>query len=476
MAHKWIPAVFLAVCVACATNPATGRSNFNTLSEADEVALGREADTQVRKEMGVYEDAAWQAYVNRVGQTLAKKSHRPSLPWSFAVVDAPAINAFALPGGFVYLTRGILPFLRDEAELANVLGHEIAHVTARHGAQAYSKQQAAGLLVGLGRIFAPDRYQGILGVAEGGLGLLFLKHGRDAEREADQFGVGYAAGNGWDPAGMTGMLATLGRLSEASGSRRGVPNFLSTHPAPEDRITELRTTVAAAAGPGSRTTNAAEFSRRLDGLVFGDSREQGMVRGRAFVHPILRFSLEFPDGWEIANGAQQVVAQPPQEDAQVVMILQVVADASRPPAEVARAVMAEAQMAARAGQNTTINGLRAFVGTFSGEGQVVNAAFIASGGQTYLLAGIATEAAFSSGQRAFGDTIGSFRPISQQEADGLQPDRIDMYTARSGDTWASIAQRVSNGAIGPASLAVMNGSAPESRPAAGAQIRVVVRR
>jgi predicted Zn-dependent protease len=473
--HKWIPLVFVALVAACVTNPATGGKSFNTLSEANEVALGRQADAQVRQEMGVYDDAAWQSYVSRVGLTLARKSHRPSLPWTFAVVDASAVNAFALPGGFIYLTRGILPFLRDEAELANVLGHEIAHVTALHGAQAYSKQQFAGGALAIGQIFAPRKYQGLLGVAEGALGLMFLKHGRDAEREADQFGVGYAAGNGWDPAGMTGMLTTLGRLSEASGSSRGVPNFLSTHPAPADRIEELRATVAAVTGTGSRTTNAADFNRRLDGLVFGDSREQGMVRGRAFVHPILRFSLEFPDGWQIANGAQQVVAQPPQE-APFAMILQVVADASRPPAEVARAVMAEAQMTAHSGGNTTINGLRAFVGTFSGEGQVVNAAFIASGGQTYLLAGISTEAAFNSGQRAFSETIGSFRSLSQREADAIQPDRVDSYTVRSGDTWASIAQGISKGAISGPSLAVMNGSAPDDRPAAGARIRVVVRR
>jgi predicted Zn-dependent protease len=473
--HKWFPAVLLAFGVACATNPATGRSDFNTMSEADEVALGRQADVQVRQEMGVYDDAAWQAYVNRVGQALAKNSHRPGLPWTFAVIDSPAVNAFALPGGFVYLTRGILPFLRDEAELANVLGHEIAHVTARHGAQAYSKQQAAGLLVGLGRIFAPERYQGLVGAAEGGLGLLFLKYGRDAEREADQFGVGYAAKAGWDPAGMTGMLGTLVRLSEASGSRRGVPNFLSTHPAPEDRIEELRVAVAAAAGPGSRTTNAAEFSRRLDGLVFGDSREQGMVRGRAFVHPVLKFSLEFPEGWQIANSAQQVVAQP-QDEAQLAMILQVVADTSRSPEEVARAVMAESQMQQQSGQNTTINGLRTFVGTYVGEQQVVRAAFIAAGGQTYLLAGMATQASFNSGQRAFDGTIASFRPLSEQEANAIQSDRVDNYTVRSGDTWVSIAQNTAKGAISGPSLAVMNGSSPETRPAVGARIRTVARR
>ena len=128
--------VGLALAVACATNPATGRRQLILMSEAEEIQLGRQSDAEVRQQMGVYQDAALQRYVDRVGQRLARSSHRPNLPWTFTVVDEPAVNAFALPGGFIYLTRGILPFLRDEAELAAVLGHEIGHVDARHSAEA----------------------------------------------------------------------------------------------------------------------------------------------------------------------------------------------------------------------------------------------------------------------------------------------------------------------------------------------------
>jgi len=460
------------VAMACVTNPATGRRQMNLLSEAEEIALGRESDKQVRAEMGVYRDAGWQAYVSRIGLAMAKKSHRPNLPWSFAVIDAAAVNAFAIPGGFVYITRGILPFLRSEAELANVIGHEIAHVTALHGASAYTRQQLFGAGVGLGRVLAPDKYQGALGAAEGALGLLYLKYGREAELEADRFGVGYAAGAGWDPEGMVGLLSTLGRLSDAAGSRRGVPNFLSTHPLPDDRIEAVRAVADAARGPGARTVNASELTGRLPGLVWADSREQGIVRGQEFLHPILRIALQFPAGWQIANGATQVVAQPG-DQAQAAMVLQAVPGASGSPAQVARAKMTEAGYVETAGGDSTINGLRAHVGIYMGEGQAVQAAFITSGSQTYVLAGLAALEAFAGARRLFETTIRSFRPLTQAQADRIQPYRIGQYTVRGGDTWASIAASASAGDDSASTLAIMNGALPDSMPPAGSRIRVV---
>ncbi|MDA1306284.1 MAG: M48 family metalloprotease [Acidobacteria bacterium] len=478
MTHK-LPALLLVVAtaVACVTNPATGQRQFNLLSEQDEVALGKQADAQVRQEMGLYPDQGWQDYVNRVGQALAKTSHRPQLPWTFAVVDAQAINAFALPGGYIYLTRGILPFLHDEAEMANVLGHEIAHVTALHGATAYSRQQAAGLGIGIGRILAPPDQQGWFTAAEASLGLLFLKHGRDAELEADRLGVGYAATSGWNPSGMAGMLSTLGRLSEASGSSRGVPNFLSTHPLPADRVEQVSTVADAARTSSATRVNEAEFNRRLDGLVFGDSREQGMVRGRNFLHPILRIALRFPQGWQVNNGAQQVAAMPEAENQQRVLLLEVVESGGRSPAQAGRARMQEAQLIERAGENVTINGLQAFVGVFSGgtgnEAIVARVAFISHGGRLYQVAGVASQNAFSQADPDFRETIGSFRGLSAAEADRVQPARLDFYTARSGDTWESLAKR-SDGTVSASALAIMNGAQPSSRPAVGARVRVVI--
>jgi predicted Zn-dependent protease len=468
--------IVIATAIACVTNPATGQRQFNILSEGDEVALGKQSDAQIRQEMGVYADQALQDYVNRVGQAMAQKSHRPQLPWTFAVVDASAINAFALPGGYIYLTRGILPFLKNEAEMANVLGHEIAHVTAMHGATAYSRQQGIGLGLGIGRIFAPENRQGLFSMAEGAFGLLFLKNGRDAELEADRLGVGYAANGGWNPSGMAGMLNTLGRLSEASGSSRGVPNFLSTHPLPEDRVEKVQAAADAARTSTTTRVNADEFARRIDGLVFGDSREQGIIRGRDFLHPILRMALQFPQGWQISNGAQQVVAQP-EGDQPMAVMMEIVDDGGRGPAQAGRARMAQAELTERAGESTTINGLPAFVGVWSGgtgqEAIVARVAFIAHAGRLYQVAGVAAENAFSQADPTFRQVIGSFRGMSAAEADRVQPARVDFQTVRSGDTWASLAKS-SGGAVTASALAIMNGADPSSTPKAGTRVRVVI--
>ncbi len=470
-------ALVVSTAIACATNPATGKRQFNILSDSSEVALGKEADGQVRQEMGLYGDQGWQDYVNRVGQAMAKQSHRPELPWSFAVVDQSAINAFALPGGYIYLTRGILPFLKTEAEMANVLGHEIAHVTAKHGAAAYSKQTFVGGGLAVGRILAPPDKAVLFDAAEMSLGLLFLKHGRDAEFEADKLGVGYAAISGWNPSGMAGMLTTLGRLSEAGGSSRGVPNFLSTHPLPADRVTRVEEIATTARTASSTRVNADEFTQRLDGLVFGDSREQGILRGRDFLHPIMRFALRFPDQWQVSNGAAQVTAQPAGNDTMAVL-LEVVEGNAQNPAQAGRAIMASAKMTEVSGGSTTVNGLPAFVGVFRGgagnEAFTARVAYIAHGGRLYQLAGLATDAAFSQADAVFRDTIGSFRALSQAEADRVQPARIDFHTARSGDTWASLAKSLSGGAISASALAIMNGADPSSTPRVGTRLRVVV--
>ena len=185
-------AAALALLAACATNPVTGKKQMSLLSEAEELAIGQQQDAEIRREMGVYDDPELQRYVSDIGQELARNSHRPNLPWTFTIVDSPAINAFALPGGYVYLTRGILAYLDDESELAGVLGHEIGHVTARHAAQAYTRQAQASLGLTVLSIFVPST-QPFADLGATGLGVLFLRHGREAELEADRLGVEYGS-------------------------------------------------------------------------------------------------------------------------------------------------------------------------------------------------------------------------------------------------------------------------------------------
>ena len=475
--HTALAIAFLTLA-SCATNPVTGQRELALMSEEQEIQLGRQSDAEIRKTMGVYNDPELQRYVQEIGLRLAKASERPNLPWSFAVVDSPAINAFAVPGGFIYLTRGILPFLDSEAELAGVLGHEIGHVTARHSVAQYSRQTAAGVGLGVLGIFIPQVQQAAP-LAEAGLGALFLKYGRDDEREADRLGVKYTAGNGWDPAGVAGMLTTLARLDEASGSRRGVPNWLSTHPAPADRVEEAQAFIAEAraGNPGADAVNKAAYLAQVDGVLFGDSPEKGLVRGGEFLHSDLRFALRFPEGWEVSNSDAQVVAKHP--DADHYLLLELVQAQSGSLEQIAQQQMAKAGFTLIEGSRTRVNGLDAVVGTYSGTmegiGQAgARAAHIQHGDRIYLLVGIAAAGQFTAARASFDQAIGSFRPLTAAQAAAIKPNRVDLYTARAGDAWASLASRSGDGSIKASTLAIMNKYTPTQPPRAGDRLKIVV--
>jgi predicted Zn-dependent protease len=474
--------VALALTIAaCATNPATGQKELSLMSEAQEIELGKSMDGEVRREMGVYEDAELQRYVETIGFRLARASQRPNLPWHFAVVDEPAINAFALPGGYIYLTRGILPFLDTEAELAGVLGHEIGHVTARHSAQQYTKATTAGIGVQLLSIFVPEA-RPFQSLTETALGVLFLKYGRDDELQADQLGVDYTAKTGWNPAGVGGMLRTLSRLDDANGSRRGVPNWLSTHPAPADRVEKIQAYIAqSGARPvgtsGTNGANEADFLRRIDGVVFGDSPRQGIVRGNTFLHPDLRLALAFPQGWDIRNSREQVLAKAPERND--FMLLQLVPNPSGSIEQLARGMMANAGFRQLSGDRAQVNGLDAYVGTYQGQmeglGNVVTrAAHIVHDRNVYMFAGLAPPNEFESVQRQFTESIRSFRELSRQEAANIRPNRVDVYTVRPGDTWEGIAKRTGDDTVKPSTLVIMNNYEPNQQPRAGDRIKVVV--
>jgi predicted Zn-dependent protease len=472
-----VPLLLVALLAACATNPVTGRREFSLMSEAQEISLGQESDPQIKQEMGVYNDPDLQAYINTIGQRIAKVSERPQLPWRFTIVDQPAVNAFAVPGGFIYFTRGILPFLDNEAEVAGVMGHEVGHVTARHSAQQYTRSLGGQIgLTALGIFVPAARPFGELSAQA--LGLLFLRYGREDELQSDALGAGYIARLGWDPAAIPGFLTTLGRLDEAAGDRRGVPNWLSTHPEPLARVEEIQPIVEKLrAGRSDFAANRDEFLRRIDGIIYGDNPEQGIVRGNSFLHPPLRFRIDFPDGWQVNNSPQQVVAKAPNAD--VYMLLQLVQKPQgRDIREIALSSMQSAGFRAVGGERTTINGVDAFVGLYQGQieglGNVgARAAHIAHGTNVYMLAGLAAPNIFEQADAAFVGAIRSFRPLSAAEAENIRPNRVDLYVVRAGDTWQAIAER-SGGVVSPATLAVMNKSNPQTQPQSGTRIKIVV--
>ena len=483
-AGRLLAAILLAaVTAACAKNPVTGSRELVFMSESQEADLGRQADAQIRGEMGVYDDWALQEYVAGVGNELAAASHRPDLPWQFTVIDSPVVNAFAVPGGYIYLTRGLLAYLNDEAELAGVLGHEIGHVTARHSVQAYSRAAGAQMGLLLGQIFVPamrPRYgaPGMGDAAGQGLGLLFLKFGRDDERQADRLGAEYAVASGWDPHGVGDMLTTLGRIADTT-DRRGTPNWLATHPAPADRVAGVAGTVetllAETADLSALRVDRAGYLARVEGIVYGDNPEQGVVRGREFLHPALRFALEFPVGWEVHNGAEVVVAREPGQDRY--MLLQIAEETGSDLQRTAERGMAGSGFVEVQGAPSEINGLDAYIGTYTqdvrGVGPMIaRIAFIRSGSSVYLLGAFADADGYRLIEREVHDSIHSFRNLSRDEAERIRPNRVAVYRVRDGDTWQRIAQRVGAEIVPGATLAIMNGYPVNEQPLPGDVIKV----
>ncbi|KAA3657231.1 MAG: peptidase M48, partial [Calditrichaeota bacterium] len=286
---------------ACAVDYVTGKRTFNLISEQDEVKIGRKADPSIVAQYGIYDDQDLSAYVNEIGQKIAAISHRPNLEYTFRVVDSPIVNAFALPGGWVYFTRGILAHFNSEAELAGVMGHEIGHVVARHGAEQMSKAQLAGIgLVGMS-VISPDLAQ-FSDLAQVGVGLLFLKFGRGQESESDRLGVEYSTKLGYDAKRMAEFFETIARLSSASGS--SLPDFLSTHPNPVDRektVENLAEEWQNKIDYKPLNKSPRDYLKRIDGMVYGNDPRQGFVENNIFYHPQMRFQFPVPQNWKVAN-------------------------------------------------------------------------------------------------------------------------------------------------------------------------------
>lgn len=476
----------LLVANACATNPVTGAREFVLMTEAQEVSLGQQADAEIQRDMGVYDDPGIQRYVEEIGLALAALSHRPDLPWQFTVVDSPAVNAFALPGGFIYLTRGIMAYLGDEAQLAGVLGHEIGHVTARHAVQSYTRASGAQLGLVLGQVFVsqvgPNPYglPGLTDAASTGLGLLFLKFGRDDEIQADRLGAEYGVAGGWHPQGVSDMLSTLGRMSEAS-DRQGIPNFLSTHPEPAARVLEVEPVIeelTANRDPATLRVDRSAYLDRIEGLLFGDNPEDGIVRGSEFLHPPLRFALKFPGGWEVQNSESVVVAKEP--GAEIYVLLQL---AENPRgnnlSSIAEQAMRDSGYRLSSGAETGINGLDAYIGTYVGRADGIGdvtarVAHIRHGQELYVLGGLGPSELFSRVESDINRSIRSFRPMSRAEAKSILPNEIATYVARTGDTWQSIAQVEGEEIVDARTLAIMNGSPANEQPQPGDRLKIAV--
>ena len=409
--------------VACATNPATGRREISLVSESQEVAMGREADPVVSAQMGgVYPDSGLQQYARSIGLNMTALSERPGLPWSFKVLDDELINAFALPGGYIYVTRGILGFMNSEAELAGVLSHEIGHVTARHSANQLTRAQLAQLGLGVGMIFSETIRQ-VGQAASTGLQLLFLKFGRDDERQADELGFRYMTRGQYDPNGMTTVMQMLDASSPSGPDE--IPGWLSTHPDPGDRAQANQTRISQSGQDYSAyTIRRDEFLRQLDGMVWGEDPRHGYFIASRFLHPTLAFELTFPAGWRTQNSALSVQAMSAARDAAMSLSL---ASATRAADALRGFVSADGITATRTWRES-INGLEAQLAEFTAqteEGQLRGVvAYIEHGGAVYQVLGYGTAQNWPSNQAAALTSTRSFRRLTDRRYTDVEPQRI----------------------------------------------------
>jgi predicted Zn-dependent protease len=463
--------VFTLGAAACALNPATGKRQLSLISEAQEIQMGREASKSVGATVGLVENAELQTYVQQIGRGEAAASERPTLPWEFHVVDDPSPNAFALPGGFIYVTRGMLSLMMSEAELAGVLGHEIGHVTARHSVNQISKQQLAQLGLGLGSVFLPEAAP--LGSLVGsGLELLFLKYGRDDEREADVLGFEYMRKRGYDVREFDDVFAALDRIGDKE--RGALPAWLSTHPAPAERVKNAEARAAAVGPQPNARIGQEDYLGRIDGLVYGADPRQGFFRGTHFYHPKLRFQVRFPEGWQTQNLSQAVVAVAPENRA----VIQVtIAGDIRPEAALER-FFAQPGIAAGRVVRDDVHGAPAAIGEFQAQtdGGVVQglAAYVLHGGLTYQLIGYTAASSYSNYGAAFESAIRSFDSVKDPAVLNVAPQRIDIVKVPTAMTVSEFAQKYSS-AVPAQTLAILNGLASaESRFMAGALAKRVV--
>ena len=413
----------------CAVNPATGQRQFMLISEAEEIEMGREADGPITESMGLYESEALQAMVTNLGSEMASSSERPALPWSFKLMDDPMVNAFALPGGFIFITRGIMAALNSEAELAGVIGHEIGHVTARHSASQMSSQQLQQIGLGVGTILSDD-VASVAGVLSVGLGLLNMSYSRGDESQSDRLGVRYMSRAGYDPNALVGVFQTLALAGGGGGS---VPEWASTHPDPVNREEDIREIIAASGQDYSEyIRRGQEYLRSLDGMTFGTDPREGFFDVETFYHPDMAFALDFPGGWTTVNQKSQVGAISSDETALVVLTV----EAGETDAERAlSAFLRQDDVRGSGSSRTSVNGRQGWEASFTadaeGDGLRGAVLFVEHGGAVFRLLGYAGASQWRSYEGPVRETLASFRPVSDPDILGVEPARIEIVSLPS---------------------------------------------
>ena len=447
-----------AVALACG-GPSPGRDEpakrqILLETEAHDERVGRDAAADVRASLGLVEDAALVDYVQGIGRRLLLHAPRRGYEYSFQIVDQAAPNAFALPGGQIFVSRGLLALTNSEDELANVVGHEIIHVAARHAAA----QQAAAART----LPGPFQFYAMADIRA---------YGRDQEREADRLGQGLSALSGYDPAGLATFLRNLEYTERLQLGRSRLPNFWDTHPATTERAASARERGERIQWPRTpeATGSPEAYLRRLEGLTVGPSAREGVVEGSRFLQPDMRFSMRFPDGWQVINTPAAVGAVSPRRDAQVFLEQQ---GLGRDPELSAREFLEHVGDQLRVDQvePIRIGDLEAFRARGSASGAKIVLTWIAYESAIYRLTGAAASSRY---EGAFLNVARSFRPLDDAQRASIREDHLRLEAARQGEGLAALSQRSGN-RWDLQTTAIMNGIFANQALVQGQLVKVAV--
>lgn len=477
MRHFRISYALLAgiiLCSDCAKNPVTGNRQLVLMSESQEIEMGRAADPQIIAQYGLYPDSSLQQFIREKGKQMAAISHRPNIEYNFRVVDSDILNAFAVPGGYVYFTRGIMAHFNNEAEFAGVLGHEIGHIAARHSVEQQRNALLGQLGLIAGIIIAPDLAQ-FAETASQGIGLLFLKFGRDAERESDRLGVEYSSKIGYDAEEMAGFFQTLQRKSEESGSAE-LPGFLSTHPNPGDRnrtVSKLAKEWQQKLNLKNAQVNRNNYLKRIEGMVYGEDPRQGFVENSIFYHPVLKLQFPIPQNWSYMNSPQTFQMAP--KDGKAMMMLSFAAGTNLE--EAAGGVMKRYNLQPVQSQQVSVNGLNALavVADQKQEQGVLRTLsyIIQYNNNFYHMLGVSRDTDFNTYASFFSNTMQNFSVLTDPSKLNKKPDRVRVKTVNQQTTLQQALRSLGVPDKRMEEMAVLNGMKLNDRITPGTLIKVI---
>lgn len=484
-----VRALFLPVVLAaagalsaCATNPVTGEPDFVLMSEAEERRLGARFHQQILEQYDVLDDSGLQRYVDGIGQRLAKVSHRPELDYQFTVLDDDGVNAFALPGGYIYITRGIMAYFDSEAELAGVLGHEIGHVTARHSVRQYSTATATGIL-------------GSILLAEAGAGraageLFNVVHtaairgyGRQHELESDRLGAEYLARAGYDSQQMLEVVRILKdqelyeihRAKQEGREPRVYHGVFATHPDNDTRLQEVIRAAKTHEVEQPRPPGRERYLRMIEGMTFGPSADQGFVVDHAFLHGPLDVGLRAPEGWTILNRPDRLIFKAPEGNSAMVVTLREAGPTDNP-----RKRLTDEVGSLEAGETVVAGGFTGYTGlagTQTAAGwRTVRHAVVIKNDQAWYFRGVPSDDdALEQLDDDFLAIVRSLHALTPDEREQARPLHIELVRAQPGDTYESLARDTPRLKDAAARTRLLNGDWPDAEPEPGELVKVLRR-